>query len=234
MDEKEHKVFWRRSTCHYIDWPKCWYMNAHKMVLERLQSYFWFVWFSGAAATHLHVLNAKSRSCIARAISMSGTAFNSFANYDKTKQIDLLYDAFQEELGGRRNPLALLTFMRNAPIELLVEKTPAHGTYYGLSQAYWSAVVEGLYTFSWNRYLCDLFWKTLTKKWLFFFILNWFALKNRHTNRGAPIFNRTATWNLQNNQNWDGNVIRYQYCGKSSLNIIKFPSIEFDHFTHKL
>lgn len=58
-----------------------------------------------------------------------------------------MYDTFREELGNIRDPVSLLQFMKTAPADLLVQKTPAVDTSYLLVRPYWSTVIEGEWTF---------------------------------------------------------------------------------------
>lgn len=99
--------------------------------------------FSGGVSAQLHALNEQSRKYFVRAVALSGTTSVSFANYKKNNQLDLMYDTFREELGNARDPVTLLQFMKTAPADLLVQKTPAVDTSYLLVRPYWSTVIEG-------------------------------------------------------------------------------------------
>lgn len=55
-----------------------------------------------------------------------------------------MYDTFKKELGNRRDPAALWQFMKNAPADLLIQRTPAVDKSYQLFRPYWSIVIEGL------------------------------------------------------------------------------------------
>ncbi|XP_031627747.1 venom carboxylesterase-6-like [Contarinia nasturtii] len=95
---------------------------------------------AGGISTHLQVLNSQSRKFIDRAISMSCTAFNYFAHYDD--QLNLLYDTFEDELNGERNKYALYDFMKTAPTELIIQKTPAFKVDDSLLILYWGFNIE--------------------------------------------------------------------------------------------
>lgn len=74
---------------------------------------------------------------------MSGFASAIFAHYDPNNQLELMYDTFKTELQNIRNPVALLDFMKTAPVELIVQKTPAISLDYQISRSFWAPVIEG-------------------------------------------------------------------------------------------
>lgn len=91
---------------------------------------------------HLQVLSRKSRKYFHQAIAMSGTAFNYWATADSNNQLELLYETFKNELHGHRNSTVVLNFMKNAPVELILQKTPAYRILEGKNLLYWAAVIE--------------------------------------------------------------------------------------------
>ena len=91
----------------------------------------------------MHVLNKKSCKYFARAVAMSGFTSSIFAHYDPNNQLELMYDTFKTELQNIRNPVALLHFMKTAPVELILQKTPAISLNYLISISFWAPVIEG-------------------------------------------------------------------------------------------
>lgn len=78
---------------------------------------------------------------------MSGTAFSYFARCKENNHVKLLYNIFQEELGNQSSSKEILKFMKNAPVELIVQKTPVIEVVNGLLTLYWGPVFESVYKF---------------------------------------------------------------------------------------
>lgn len=97
----------------------------------------------GGVIAHILALS-KSKAIINRSIAMSGNAFSYFAHYTKNSQVDLLCEVFQEEMGNQTGSEALYHFLKNAPIELIVQKTPVFNGLAALLSFIWGITVEGL------------------------------------------------------------------------------------------
>lgn len=103
---------------------------------------------SGAASAHLHVLNPDSRSNFKRALLMSGNAFNYFTFVNggllgRDIQMDILYRTYKDDLGNQ----TIEKFMKDAPVNVLVKRTPSWIPALCQLSPYWSAVLEGLHIF---------------------------------------------------------------------------------------
>lgn len=96
---------------------------------------------SGGTAAHLHALSPVSSKLFKRGIALSGSAFNFFVYYEKNNHLDLLRETFKTELAGKTNGKDILEFMKTAPAELIVKKTPV-GDVNGLIKLNWGVVVE--------------------------------------------------------------------------------------------
>ncbi|XP_031635056.1 venom carboxylesterase-6-like isoform X2 [Contarinia nasturtii] len=101
-----------------------------------------FGYSSGGYSTHFHVLNEYSRKLFARAILMSGNAVAYSAHYEPNNQLELVYDAFKDELNGARDPRILYDFMKTASLDVLMQKTPANTLFTNVLELYWGAVIE--------------------------------------------------------------------------------------------
>lgn len=74
---------------------------------------------------------------------MSGNAFNPFTFFNGSNQ-EIMRQTFKDELEASGK--TLLEYLKNAPIDLIVKKTPCTPPYSILStiDLYWSATMEGL------------------------------------------------------------------------------------------
>ncbi|XP_055316701.1 juvenile hormone esterase-like [Sitodiplosis mosellana] len=96
---------------------------------------------SGAASVHLHLLGA-SCEYINRAIMLSGSAVHYWAHYQPNNHLNLLREIFKDDLGEQTSDEDVFNFMMNAPMDVIVEKTPPFETPNGLFALFWAAVIE--------------------------------------------------------------------------------------------
>lgn len=73
---------------------------------------------------------------------MSGGAFTYFTHFAKNNHIQLIKEVFG--LNANATGKDVLTYMKNASTELIVQKTPVFTLYFGIVALIWGAVVEGL------------------------------------------------------------------------------------------
>lgn len=77
-----------------------------------------------------------------RAILMSGSAFTNFAFYQPNNHIELFKEIF--ELDANATADDVLQFMLNAPVEVILQKSPAINVRRNVIELSFAAVIEGL------------------------------------------------------------------------------------------
>lgn len=77
-----------------------------------------------------------------RAIAMSGSAFTPFAQYTPNNHIELFKEIFA--LDAQATAEDVLQFMLNAPVEVILEKSPVIIIDRSMLELYFAAVIEGL------------------------------------------------------------------------------------------
>nr|WAU86697.1 carboxylesterase [Bradysia odoriphaga] len=95
---------------------------------------------AGGAAVHLHMLSSKSRKLMKRAIPMSGSAFTTFANYPPNNHVELFKETFALDAGASGHDV--LQFLLDAPVELILEKTPVITLDRNVIGVYFASVIE--------------------------------------------------------------------------------------------
>lgn len=103
---------------------------------------FFFVILIGGAAVHFQMLSERSRKSMRRAIPMSGVAFANFARYQPNNHIELYKEIF--ELDPQATGQDVLQFMKNAPVDVIIQKLPAITINQSMAELYFAAVIEGL------------------------------------------------------------------------------------------
>lgn len=110
----------------------------------------------GGVQVHLHLL---SNSCkyFNRAVMMSGNAFNYWAYYKENNNVELLKEAFKDELGDQPSNEDVLNFLLSASAESIVAKAPAMDLFSQTTyKFFWTPVVEGLFTI-YIQSICQLY-----------------------------------------------------------------------------
>lgn len=76
-----------------------------------------------------------------RAIPMSGTAFTTFAQYHPNNHVELYKETFGLDADATGEDV--LDFMLNAPVDLILQKTPVISVNFSMAEVYFAAVIEG-------------------------------------------------------------------------------------------
>lgn len=97
---------------------------------------------AGGAAVHLQMLSSKSRNLMKRAIAMSGSALTTFAHYEPNNHVELFKQIFG--LDAEATGHDVLQFVLNAPVELILEKTPIIILDRNVIGLYFTSVIEDI------------------------------------------------------------------------------------------
>ncbi|XP_031632505.1 venom carboxylesterase-6-like [Contarinia nasturtii] len=96
---------------------------------------------AGGASVHFQLMSDACQY-VNRAVMMSGSAFNYWSYYKENNNVNVLKEAFKEELGDKTSPEDILNFMRDAPVDVIVAKTPAFDLSATSLVFFWTPVVE--------------------------------------------------------------------------------------------